>query len=129
MTQRLRFHGRHGHGFSSEHPIPLAIANTEEFTAGNMRGVSGGLGHYWPTGRLPEPWRSRFDQADRDNQIAYVVYSYQTPIAWWTTNGHYVQPDVTYSATTSRHQRYSRLAHQPTNHTIRVNTPTEEPTS
>lgn len=33
----------------------------------------------------------------------YIVYSYATPIAW-VVNGEWVQPEVKYSATTTKHQ-------------------------
>ena len=38
------------------------------------------------------------------NSAEYVVYSYQTPIAWWTSRNGWVRPPVKYSRTTSRHQ-------------------------
>lgn len=34
----------------------------------------------------------------------YVVWSYDTPIAWVTGGGNLVQPPVTYSLTTTKHQ-------------------------
>ncbi len=33
----------------------------------------------------------------------YIVYSYDTPIAW-VVNGEWVQPEVKYSLTTTKHQ-------------------------
>lgn len=34
----------------------------------------------------------------------YVVYSYDTPIGWVTSDGDVYVPDVTYSPTTTNHQ-------------------------
>jgi hypothetical protein len=60
------------------------------------------------TGRLPMEWVETY-RADRDGPgISYVVYSYQTPIAWVRNDGHVVIPDVGYSVTTSRHQGLCR---------------------
>lgn len=70
------------------------------YAGGNRPLYTGGLG----TGYLPAEWRERLREAhDRAGDGLYVVYSYNTPIAWhggeqWT------RPDVKYSATTSRHQ-------------------------
>lgn len=63
----------------------------------------------YPSGRLPSPWREQFDADTRhpDGRVgvlAYVVYSYATPIAWWTESNGWVVPDVKYSPTTSKHQ-------------------------
>lgn len=49
------------------------------------------------TGSLP----AEFTASARAAQ--YVIYSYETPIAW-KENGAWVQPDVRYSLTTSNHQ-------------------------
>lgn len=71
---------------------------------GNFSGFWGGKGE---VGRLPEPWREQFYCRSRGD---YVVYSYNTPIAWWTPETGWVIPDVKYSPTTSRHQSIVRLA-------------------
>lgn len=53
-------------------------------------------------GRLPENRHTSFYRAiDADD--FYAVYSYGTPIAWYS-HGTWVVPTVKYSATTSRHQ-------------------------
>lgn len=54
--------------------------------------------HY---GQLPVDKRQGLGWAD------YVVYSYDTPIAWHVSHGgesYWVQPDVNYSSTTTNHQ-------------------------
>lgn len=66
--------------------------------------------HYTPnrTGRLPMEWVNAY-RADRENPgISYVVYSYNTPIAWVRADGETVIPDVGYSVTTTRHQGLCR---------------------
>lgn len=73
---------------------------------GNFSGMWGGKG---TTGRLPEPWRSKFLAAISASGT-YVVLSYDTPIAWWDATTGWVIPDVKYSPTTSRHQSIVRLA-------------------
>ncbi len=60
------------------------------------------------TGLLPWEWVEAY-RADRENPgISYVVYSYQTPIAWVRKDGETVIPDVGYSVTTTRHQGLCR---------------------
>lgn len=69
-------------------------------TAGALRGEAGPAVY---VGRLAPEYRDSARNAD------YVVYSYDTPIAWvrfdfWTV------PDESYSVTTSRHQGKIRTA-------------------
>jgi len=67
------------------------------------------------TGELPDDIRPLTTDAD------YIVYSYETPIAWHVQtlqnrdetghpHGKWMLPDVRYSATTSRHQQAIALA-------------------
>lgn len=61
------------------------------------------------TGRLPEEWVDAY-RSDRESPgISYVVYSYNTPIAWVRVDGRTIVPDVGYSVTTTRHQRLCRV--------------------
>jgi hypothetical protein len=64
--------------------------------------------------QLPAEWQDRFIHSGAQ----YVVWSYDTPIAWWVptseggpkeTHG-WVIPDVSYSVTTSRYQGMCNLA-------------------
>lgn len=57
-------------------------------------------------GVLPEPYRTEFLDCP---SIDYVVYSYNTPIAWHSASG-WIVPDVKYSVTTSRHQSKIEVA-------------------
>lgn len=49
-------------------------------------------------GELPHEYHYSVSHAD------YVIYSYDTPIAWHDANNEWVVPEVNYSVTTSRHQ-------------------------
>lgn len=57
-------------------------------------------------GWLNAEWLRRF-QADRD-RIAYVVLSYDTPIAWVLLDGTEVRVTQRFSQTTGRHQSLVR---------------------
>ena len=57
-------------------------------------------------GEAYEQWRADC-AADR---ITYVVRSYYTPIAWFTTDRGWIVPADKYSVTTSRHQGIVRRA-------------------
>lgn len=87
--------------------IPDHIATLTPFAANSTRGdfVSG----YVTTGILPAEWADalRSDIANRIDR-AFVVYSYATPIAWWTDTAGWVIPEVRYSVTTSRAQGFVR---------------------
>ncbi|MFI5840562.1 hypothetical protein ACIA8K_12720 [Catenuloplanes sp. NPDC051500] len=95
------------------------------FNAGNLTGVhvgvlSGGI----ETGQLPEEyakplrdakslWTGNYVSGDGKvpaDAPVYVVYSYETPIAWVTASRKRVIPDTKYSMTTSRHQGIVRRA-------------------
>jgi hypothetical protein len=103
------------------------IACLQAFNAGNLRAenyyvLSGFNGDF---GQLPIEYADRLRRSQRertDTYMAggsrtavadapfYVVYSYDTPIAWVTLAGEVVIPDVRYSATTSQHQAAARRA-------------------
>jgi hypothetical protein len=83
-----------------------ALASLQSFrTSGALRGESFGNcppGAYIEAGRLPNPWRRLLRDAEG---IAYVVFSYATPIAWLdAATGVWVCVDVKFSQTTSCHQ-------------------------
>ncbi len=60
-------------------------------------------------GEMPAYAYRDLTESIRHGQVHYVVSSYATPIAWVTDNG-VVLPDVTYSTTTSVHQKLVRQA-------------------
>lgn len=71
-------------------------------------------GHYVPlvwdcfepeSGKLPDTGVRKLHH----DQPSYIIYSYGTPIAWWSTAGWFI-PEYKYSVTTSKHQNYVRRA-------------------
>lgn len=79
-------------------------------TSGALYSSRGG-GHVGGRSQLPAEFREAVRHA------AYVVYSYETPIAWRDGDGDWTVPDVQYRApgggpsrTTSRHQNTVRMA-------------------
>ena len=54
--------------------------------------------------------RLRIDQDQ--SGISYMVYSYDTPIAWETKTGHIYKVQQTFSQTTSKHQGLLYLFHE-----------------
>lgn len=75
-----------------------AIKNGQEFSNSNRswRGTQGNA-PMWQTGQLPSEYELSAHAAD------YVVWSYNTPIAW-RVDGEWITPDCRYSVTTSYHQ-------------------------
>ena len=83
-----------------------ALSERKSFTTGGaLKGEEWkrDVVRHWDLGELPEPWRSVF-MLDHVDGIAYVVWSYETPIAWVKRDGKVIRPDVRYSRTTSKHQ-------------------------
>ncbi|GAA1657146.1 hypothetical protein GCM10009765_03320 [Fodinicola feengrottensis] len=66
------------------------------------------------TGRLCQRWREVFLTLLRSggpqDAMVYVVYSYRTPIAWYTPTQGWTVPAEHYSQTTTGHQNLVRLA-------------------
>lgn len=79
------------------------IATRQEFRASALEGRVYGVGN----GRLDEQETARYNQDL--NAVMYWVYSYSTPIAWYTKDGWYVVAQK-FSSTTSKHQNYVRRA-------------------
>lgn len=94
------------------------IAARSDFDCyGALRG-SNLVNGYISAGRLPEPHRSEFYKnlpymarpGSLNRHILYIVWSYETPIAWFTKADGWVIPDAKYSVTTSKHQNVVRRA-------------------
>lgn len=66
------------------------------------------LSHCGQLYRHPEIQRQMREDADNGLHAVYVVWSYNTPIAYVRNDGVVVIPDVKYSRTTSRQQSYCR---------------------
>jgi hypothetical protein len=97
----------------TQRKIPSLIAARQDFQGSNMNGV-----HY-PDGcpRIDMGWGVDSDASESDVRVPegsrYVIWSYQTPIAWIDPDGFAVIPARTYSRTTNRHQSivHSALRH------------------
>lgn len=103
--------------------IPSRLERRTPFEGNSMRGEGvyvlsslpyRGLLPYDEYDALEKAWRIQHDAyADRGERdvpagLAYVAYSYSTPIAWVTHDGTVTVPDVKYSSTTSRQQTLCR---------------------
>lgn len=68
------------------------------------------------TGRLARPGRgtgvlpSNEVQRLASDLPTYIVYSYETPIAWWSPNGGWHMPAFSTTQTTNRHRSIVRRA-------------------
>lgn len=83
--------------------IRTAVQDLKSFRVGNVSGSTELSG----TGVLPETWVKAIKAANRRKQIKFVLYSYETPMAWLIGDEEslrWVQPDVHYSVSTTNHQ-------------------------
>lgn len=84
------------------------IATRQQFQASALSGVNvneqGLLGAF---GRLDAEEFAKFKQEEAS--VDYIVYSYDTPIAWHSANGWYVVAQK-FSVTTSKHTNQVRRA-------------------
>lgn len=83
--------------------LPDMIAQRVPFqTYGALMAISrseNAVGKYLPfTGSLPQEFIPSAEKA------SYVVFSYSTPIAWWSREDGWTVPATKYSRTTSTHQ-------------------------
>ena len=80
------------------------ITTRQEFRASALEGRVYNVG----SGRLNTEETARYFQDI--NTVSYLVYSYSTPIAWYSyATGWYVV-EQKFSVTTSKHQNYVRRA-------------------
>ena len=79
------------------------IETRQEFRASALEGRVYGV----DSGRLNEEETARYNQDL--NAVMYWVYSYSTPIAWYTKGGWYCVAQK-FSVTTSKHQGLVRRA-------------------
>lgn len=84
--------------------IPDALRTRETFEGNSMYAVRM-LASHVSTGQLSGDDLKAFRAIQGE---AYVVKSYNTPIAWITEDGTVTIPDTKYSATTSRQQNLCR---------------------
>jgi hypothetical protein len=101
MTTKAKFRAK------SDSFLVLAdiLAANREFD-----GASALRGEYHAPGRLP--FTGYLDPLHHESlkDSDYVIYSYNTPIAWRVTGGTWIVPAEKYSATTSQHQSKVRTA-------------------
>ena len=89
--------------------IARAFKNGEDFTtSGALKGVANPLWVY--PGRMSNSDGAAAHAAHYLIGIDYVIYSYDTPIAYRTNDGKWAIPDAKYSVTTSKHQSTIRYA-------------------
>lgn len=88
----------------------LAIRDGKTFRTASLKGcpMKGTDPKAMLTGDLPDEYKAEFYGA----KIAYVVYSFKTPIAWQTEDGEWVIPAHKYSVTTTQQQNLVRRALQ-----------------
>ena len=81
-----------------------AIAKGQDFqTHGALSGIANPSG-WIGTGEMPPEHRERLNRDLATGNVTYVIYSYQTPIAWKMRDGSVRRPRHRYSVTTSQHQ-------------------------
>jgi hypothetical protein len=87
------------------------IANREDFkTSGALKGGWELPSRFPWEGRLPREYAEAFSNLHREmrenhpNTPIYIVWSYATPIAWYTDKHGWVIPPAKYSITTTKHQ-------------------------
>jgi len=97
---------------ATRHTIPSLIEKREPFsnTSGTVVAVKNPK--TFPVGQLNEDEKSRLRIDARENGIAYIVFSYGTPIAWETKNGHVYKVQQRFTQTTSKHQGLLYLFHE-----------------
>ncbi len=97
--------------------MQYGIDTRTEFFCHNLRGCDA-LGRM-TTGQMQDPYKTQFVTDLADRKIDYVIYSYQTPIAWHYADihlgtvhqdGRWEIPEARYSVTTTAHQRAVRTA-------------------
>lgn len=98
--------------------MQYGIDNLYAFYCHNMRGCPA-LGRMG-TGSMRDPYKTMFNNACKNREIDYVVYSFETPIAWHYSSGEkagtWEIPNVRYSVTTTSHQKTIRTAIENPNH-------------
>lgn len=91
-------------GYTTRHDAIAKVAARQEFRGNSISGTRSVSGAGMIYGRAAELWRADITAGE----VSYVVYSYSTPIAWYTKRGEWVVPAEKYSHTTSRHQSVVR---------------------
>lgn len=87
--------------------IADGMEHRKPFSRGNVTGRT--VGQYFGSfGRLPQEHRDAMRELLQHGQL-YVVFSYQTPIAYGAEGKDYIVPDVSYSPSTTQQQSAVRF--------------------
>lgn len=86
--------------------IERGVSAREAFTHGNVSGRWYATGRDVPTGQMPD----RTAIANGTVGAVFVVFSYRTPIAWYSPLNGWTQPATRYSVTTTNHQSVTAYA-------------------
>lgn len=86
-----------------------AIRERKVFAAGSMSGRWVHQGEFISMGQLPGILNNHLNVTIEESDV-YVVFSYDTPIAWLSESEGIRIPDAKYSVTTSKHQAIARRA-------------------
>ena len=84
--------------------IPAKVTARESFSTGNRTVTAERNPQHVNAGRLDQFYVNKLFGDLEGEGIAYVVYSYATPIMWETKSGKVVQVQQKFSPTTTRHQ-------------------------
>lgn len=92
---------------SSKSKVQSGMDNLQPFNIGNL---SGSWSFSGQTGQLPKEYADMLTSLTQTTDV-YVIYSYRTPIAWYSSNDRtWTIPDVKYSVTTTNHQNVVKVA-------------------
>jgi hypothetical protein len=83
--------------------VEYYIARHADFNAGDMRGMRHGT-ITAEIAQLPEEWAEQLIITYAVSRLAYVVFSYNIPIAWVDTEGGVTIPPARFSSATTQHQ-------------------------
>lgn len=108
--------------YLAQRDVGAAVNERLDFNASNMRGrnvksdvMPESPNYYYPECTHPGDVQGcSWGRMDRDDRTAlrndrptYIVWSYSTPIMWWSEASGWVVPNIKYSSTTSHHQTYA----------------------
>lgn len=108
-TTRRRRNPEAGPVTNTRSAAELMVQGQPARAGGNLGGTHSFRGRAEPaysSGRLPR----ELSPGVRNIETDFTVYSYSTPIAWRSTEGHWEVPRINYSRTTQRHQSAIRRA-------------------